>query len=117
MFNNSPFQVASRNSTQNLTIAPNNLAEINRLLTELKEIQNDANLGQETKEELDANTRILRIQSKKEIPKRERITCALSSLKSILEESPETVSTTATTASLATKIGSMLTGMDSGRKQ
>jgi DNA-binding Lrp family transcriptional regulator len=107
-FTNSPFQVASRNSTQNLKIAANNLAEIKQLVTELKEIQNNPNLPREIKEELEANTRILHLQSQAERPTKERIKATLSSIKSILEESSGVV-TTATT--LVTKIGSLLTGM------
>jgi hypothetical protein len=107
-FSNSPFQIALRNSIQNLTIAPINLDDIKRLLMELKEIQDNPNLQKETKEELEANTRILHIQSRSDTPKRERIKGALSSIQSILEESSEIVSTA---APLATRIGSLLTGM------
>jgi hypothetical protein len=71
-------------------------------------------LQQETKEELAANMTILHIQSQVEMPKRERITGALSSIKSILEESSQIVSTA---TPLATKIGSLLTGWDNSRKQ
>jgi hypothetical protein len=68
-------------------------------------------LPKETKEKLEANARILHIQSQAERPTKERIKGALSSIKSILEESSGIVSNVTSLTSLITKIGSLLTGM------
>lgn len=108
-FTNSPFQMATKDSSQNITIINRSQsAELKEIVTELKRILSDSDMPVEKKQELEAEVQTIESQSKSPKPKIQIIRDALSSAKGIVED----VSGIATaSAPLITRITSWLNGV------
>jgi hypothetical protein len=108
-FTNSPFQVASTESSQNITVInQNQSAELKEIIAELKQILSNSEISDEKKQELEAEVQTIESQSKSPKPKIQIIKDALSSASNIVED----VSSVAIPAArLAIRIASWLDGV------
>lgn len=108
-FTNSPFQVATKDSSQSITVInQTQSAELKEIVTELKRILTHPELGDGKKQELEAEVQTVEIQSKSPNPKIQIIKEALSSAKGIVEEAGGLA---VAAAPLLTKISSWLNGV------
>jgi hypothetical protein len=86
-FTNAQFQVANKDSSQNITVINQNQStELKEIIVELKQILNQTRLPDEKKQELEAEVQTIETQSKSPKPKVKIIKDALSSAKGIVEE-------------------------------
>jgi hypothetical protein len=108
-FTNSQFQVANKDSSQNITVINQNQStELKEIVTELKQILSNSDIPGEKKQELEAEVQTIESQSKSPKPKIQIIKDALASAKGIIED---VSGVAATAAPLAIRIASWLDGV------
>jgi hypothetical protein len=108
-FTNSQFQVATKNSSQTITVINQNQStELKEIVTELRRIVSNSELPNEKKQELEAEVQTIESQSKSPKPKIQIIKDALSSAKGIIEN---VSGVAATAAPLAIRIASWINGV------
>jgi hypothetical protein len=108
-FTNSPLQMASKDSSQNVTILnQNHTDELKEIVTELKRILRNSDIPDEKKQELKAEVQTIESQSKSPKPKIKIIKDALASARGIVDDLSGIA---AASAPLITRIASWLNGV------